>query len=457
MLVEILSRIQFAFSIGFHILFPTLNLGLAVFLVVMEGVWLYTQKPIYLKICKFWSKIFAITFGMGVVSGIVLAYQIGTNFGPFIAKFGNVLGALFAYETLTAFFLEAGFLGVMLFGWERVPKSLHFFATLFVTIGTTISAFWIMSANSWMQSPAGYHFLDGKYLVDSWWQIVFNPTFLARMFHMLFASYTTVCFVLAGVSAYFLLKEKHQTIAKKVLSIAMWAGLVVVPMQIFIGDVVGLNVHHYQPLKTAAMEGVWETQKGAPLILFAWPSQEAQKNEYVLSIPKLASLINTHSWDGEMIGLKTVPRAEQPIVAPVFFSFRIMVGIGLLMLVTVIAALILRVKQRLFSARWFLKWCLFMSPLGFVAAILGWITAEVGRQPWVVYNLMKTREAVSAVGKEEVIISLTMLVITYGVIFSFYLYYLFKMIRKGPVQLDKDDVEHHSFQYMTETIGDKSK
>lgn len=455
MLVEILSRIQFAFSIGFHILFPTLNLGLAVFLVVIEGVWLYTKNPVYLKICKFWGKIFAITFGMGVVSGIVLAYQIGTNFGPFIAKFGNVLGALFAYETLTAFFLEAGFLGVMLFGWKRVSPPLHFAATFLVAAGTTVSAFWIMSANSWMQTPAGYHVLDGQYIVDDWWHIVFNPSFVPRMLHMLFASYTTVCFVLAGVSAYFLIKGKHKKMAQKVLSIAMWSGLVLVPTQIIIGDVVGLNVHQYQPLKTAAIEGVWETQTGAPLLLFAWPSQQEQKNEYAISIPKLASLINTHQWDGQLLGLKSVAKTDQPPVAPVFFSFRVMLAVGILMLITVLTALYLRWRKKIYSSKVFLRWCLFMSPLGFIAAIAGWLTAEIGRQPWVVYDLMSTKEAVSAVGVEEVIISLSMLVIAYGIIFGFYLYYLFKMIRKGPVELDQDEIEHHTFQYMSETVGEK--
>lgn len=455
MLVEILSRIQFAFSIGFHILFPTLNLGLAFFIVIMEATWLYTKKPIYLNICKFWVKLFALTFGMGVVSGIVLAYQIGTNFGPFIAQFGNVLGALFAYETLTAFFLEAGFLGIMLFGWKRVPPALHFSATLMVAIGTTISAFWIMSANSWMQTPAGYQLVDGRYLVDNWWDIVFNPSFIPRMLHMLLASYSTTCFVVAGVSSYFLLKGKHVQIGQKSLSFAMWAALLVIPTQLMVGDIVGTNVHKYQPLKTAAMEGVWETQKGAPFVVFAWPSQALQKNEYVISIPKVASLLNTHEWNGELVGLKSVPRVDQPMVVPVFFSFRVMVGIGLLMLGTALVALYFRKGKRLYSARYFQQWCLFMAPLGFIATISGWFTAEIGRQPWVVYNLLRTKDSVSAVGAEEVIISLVLLVLAYGIIFGFYLYYLFKTIRIGPHDLDGGEHEHHTFQYMTAKQGEK--
>lgn len=448
--VEILSRIQFGFSIGFHILFPTLNLGLALFLVIMEAAWLKTNNPVYLQTCKLWTKIFALTFGMGVVSGIVLAYQIGTNFGPFITQFGNVLGALFAYETLTAFFLEAGFLGVMLFGWKRVPASVHFIATLLVTIGTTISAFWIMSANSWMQAPSGYQLIDGKYVVDSWWAVVFNPTFIPRFIHMVLASYVTTCFVIMAVSGYYLLKNKCHAVAKNNLSFCLWATLILVPLQIGIGDVVGINVLHYQPLKTAAMEGIWQTQKGAPLLLFALPSQTQQKNSYEIGVPKLASLINTHNWDGELVGLSSVPKADQPHMLPVFMTFRIMVGIGLLMLLTGIVGLYLRVKGLLFKSRWFYQWCFAMAPLGFIASISGWLTAEIGRQPWVVYHLLKTKEAISLVGYEEVLISFILLVIAYGVVFSFYLYYLLKLIAHGPEALPDDTTEHHAFQYMTD-------
>ena len=452
--VEILSRVQFAFSIGFHILFPTLNLGLAVFLAIMEAKWLKSQNPLYLKICKFWTKIFALTFGMGVVSGIVMAYQIGTNFGPFIATFGNVLGALFAYETLTAFFLEAGFLGVMLFGWNKVSPRLHFMATLLVAIGTTISAFWIMSANSWMQTPSGYTIENGKYLVGSWWTAVFNPSFIHRMIHMILASYVTTSFVLAGVGSYFLLRNKHQDVAKTCLSFGMWAALIVVPVQILVGDMVGLEVYKYQPIKTAAIEANWETQKGAPLVLFAWPSQEKAKNEYEISIPKLASLINTHSMDGTLVGLKSVPREDRPRVFPVFFSFRIMVGIGVIFLLTALYGLWLRFRHRLYESRRFHQWCLCIVPLGFIATIMGWFTAEIGRQPWVVYNLMRTKNAVSAIGLEEVIISFILLCLAYGVIFGFYLYYLFNTIKKGPSDL-KDKVEHHAFHYMTDLKEEK--
>ncbi|KTD16181.1 cytochrome ubiquinol oxidase subunit I [Legionella jordanis] len=452
MIVEVLSRIQFAFSIGFHILFPTLNLGLAVFLVIMEGVWLKTKNPVYLQICQFWTKIFALTFGMGVVSGIVLAYQIGTNFGPFIAHFGNVLGALFAYETLTAFFLEAGFLGVMLFGWKKVPPTLHFIATLLVGIGTTISAFWILSANSWMQTPTGYELIAGKYVVANWWEVVFNPSFVPRMLHMILASYCTTCFVVAAVSSYFLLRRQHLEVAKISLSFAMWAALIVTPLQIFLGDVVGLVIHEQQPLKTAAMEGLWETQRGAPFLIFAWPSQQEQTNHFVLSVPKLASLLNTHELDGEMVGLKSVPKTDQPLVASVFFSFRIMVAIGLLMFATALLALLLRLKKTIFISKPFHQLCLFMAPLGFIASICGWFTAELGRQPWVVYNLMRTDAAVSAIGIEEVVISFILLVLAYGFVFGFYINFLLKTIRRGP--LVSPDTEHDAFKYMKETKGD---
>lgn len=455
MLLEILSRVQFGFSVGFHILFPTLNLGLAVFLVMMEAAWLKTKNPIYFQICKLWTKIFALTFGMGVVSGIVLAYQIGTNFGPFITQFGNVLGALFAYETLTAFFLEAGFLGVMLFGWKRVPPTLHFIATLLVTIGTTISAFWILSANSWMQTPSGYQLVDGKYIVDSWLGVVFNPSFIPRFIHMLLASYVTTCFVIMAVSGYYLLRKQCDAIAKRCLVFSLWAALILVPLQIGVGDVVGINVHHYQPLKTAAIEGVWQTQKGAPLVLFAIPSQEQQKNFYEIGVPKLASLINTHEWNGVLVGLSSVPAADQPQMWPVFFSFRVMVGIGILMLLTAIFGIVLYFKCLLFKLRWFHRWCVAMAPLGFIASISGWLTAEIGRQPWVVYHLLKTKDAVSSIGYEEVVISFTLLILAYGFVFGFYLYYLLKLIAHGPETLTKEEIEHHAFQYMTDIPEEK--
>jgi cytochrome d ubiquinol oxidase subunit I len=428
----LLSRIQFGFTIGFHILFPTLNIGLAVFLSVMEGIWLKTKNPVYLRICQFWAKIFALTFGMGVVSGIVLAYELGTNFGPFISTAGGVIGALFVYEVLSAFFLEAGFLGVMLFGWDKVGPRLHYLATLLVTLGTLFSALGILSANSWMQTPAGFHIAGGQYIVDSWWAVVFNPSTIPRFLHMAMASLLTTCFAIAGVSGWFLLKKRHLDIAKPCFSFVFAAAMIIAPVQILLGDIVGLKVFEYQPLKTAAIEGNWQTQKGAPLILFAVPNSKQEKNYYEISIPKLASLINTHHWDGKLIGLKSVPRADRPVVGATFWMFRVMVGIGFLFFFVALYALWQSWRGQLYSSDIFYRLCIWIAPLGFLSTIAGWVTAESGRQPWIVYNFITTSEGAAIVPLHQVIVSLALLVIVYGIIFSFYLFYLFKLIRKGP-------------------------
>ena len=447
----LLSRIQFGFTIGFHILFPTLNIGLALFIAIMEGLWSKTKKPEYLTIAKFWTKIFALTFGMGVVSGIVLSYELGTNFGPFIKAVGGVLGALFAYEVLSAFFLEAGFLGVMLFGWNKVSPKLHFAATVLVTLGTTISAFWILSANSWMQTPAGYHIEAGQYVVDNWWDVVFNPSVMPRFMHMVMASYVTTCFAVLGVAAWYLLKQRHTEIAKTCFSFALGAALFVAPLQIGIGDSVGLVVHQHQPLKTAAMEGLWDTTKGAPLVLFGIPDEKQEKNRYEIAIPNLASLINTHDWNGELVGLRSVPPQERPIVHTTFWMFRLMVAIGFLFVAIALYGLWLRFRKRLFDNRWFYRVCMFAGPLGFLSTIAGWMAAESGRQPWIVFGLMRTSEGAANIPLQQVIISLSLFVIVYGIVFSFYLIYLFKLIRTGPVAIkdkEKLNIETVPFSYM---------
>lgn len=445
---EILSRVQFALSVGFHILFPTLNLGLALFLTYIELKYLRTKSQVYLNIAKYWTKIFALTFGMGVVSGIVLSYQLGTNFSGFTEKVGPVLGPLFAYEVLTAFFLEAGFLGIMLFGWNKVSARVHFFSTFLVWIGTTISAFWIMSANSWMQTPAGFTIHDGIYHVDSWWHVIFNPSFLPRYFHMLLAAYLTTAFFLLGISAWHILKNIHYDEAKKTFQVALIAACLVAPLQVVVGDVVGLTIYKHQPLKTAAMEGLWETQKGAPLVLFSIPDKEKQKNHYEISIPGLAAFINTHSFDGEMVGLKSVPKAEQPIVGVVFYSFRVMVGTGLLLIIMSFLGLYYLIKNSLFTHKGYLKSLIYCTPLGFIATIAGWFVAETGRQPWVVYGLIKTRESISAVDAEQVLFSLGLFIIAYIITFSAYLYYLFKLVKIGPDRA-ADDIRTPNFTYFT--------
>ena len=451
MLSIFLSRVQMGFSLGMHILFPTLNIGLAVFLCIMEYLWIKTDNPLYLKICKFWMKIFALAFGMGVVSGVVMAYQLGTNFGKFTFAIGEVLGPLFVYEVLTAFFLEAGFLGIMIFGWDRVSKKMHFLATFMVAFGTLISAFWILSANSWMQFPTGYiENSNGTFTVDNWMTAIFNPTLIPRFTHMILASFLTSTFFIAGISAYYLWKDKHTALAKKCFSFAMWSALILVPTQLFIGDAVGVNVHKYQPLKTAAIEGVWHTQKGAPLILLGYPDPDKEKNVTLLSIPKGASLVNTHDPNGELLGLTSVPREDRPVILATFFSFRVMVGIGLIFLSLALWALWLRRNNRLYQSR-MLQWgCMLTTPLGFIATISGWITAESGRQPWVVYQKMRTLHGASDLSAIQVEISLAMFVLVYLFVLSFFLVYLFKLIKKGPADTVVDDhtIEAPTFAYM---------
>lgn len=444
----LLSRIQFGFTITSHILFPAFSIGLAMFLAIMEGAWLKTKNPLYLNICKFWTKIFALTFGMGVVSGIVMEFQLGTNWSGFTAMVGNVLGPLFTYEVMTAFFIEAGFLGVMLFGWDRVSPKLHYFATLLVLIGTTLSAYWILSANSWMQHPIGFVNEYGKLVVNNWNDIVFNPATFPRFMHMMLASYISAGFVIASVSAYYLLTNRFTQISKTCFSFIWIALLILTPLQILVGDATGIMVHDDQPLKTAAMEGVWQTQAGAPLLLFAIPDQKNQTNHYEIAIPKGASLINTHQLNGVLTGLSSVPPSDQPPVWPVFFAFRIMVGCGLLMFALAIAGSYLKIKRKLYETKWFLIASLFSAPLGFLALWCGWITAEIGRQPWVVYHLIRTADAVSQVSLQNVMITFGLIFIVYGIIFGFfYFYFLHKIIQKGPAELTHIE-PRQPFQYM---------
>jgi cytochrome d ubiquinol oxidase subunit I len=428
-----LARIQFAFTVSFHIIFPAFTIGLASWLAVLEWRWLRTGDTVYAEIYRMWVKIFAVTFGMGVVSGVVLSFQFGTNWSVFADKAGNVLGPLLGYEVLTAFFLEASFLGVMLFGWNRVSPRMHFASTVIVAVGTLISAFWILSANSWMQTPAGFRVgAEGLLHPTNWLEVIFNPSFPYRFVHMVTAAYLTTAFVVAGIGAYYLRRQRHQRHARVMFAMAMMMAVFVAPMQLVMGDLHGLNTLEHQPAKVAAMEGLWDSQKGAPLVLFGWPDPDSEANRFSLEIPKLSSLILTHDPDGEVKGLKEWPREERPPVAWVFWSFRIMVGTGMLMIATGLFALVLFFRKRLFDTRWFQYWCMALTPSGFVAVLAGWFVTEIGRQPWIVYGALKTAEAASPVAATPIAISLAAFVAVYVFVFGAGSYYILKLIAKGP-------------------------
>jgi cytochrome d ubiquinol oxidase subunit I len=434
----LLSRIQFAFTIAFHIIFPAFTIGLASWLAALEFNWLRTGNPLYRNLFRFWVKVFAVSFGLGVVSGIVMSYQFGTNWSRFSDFTGNVLGPVIAYEVITAFFLEAAFLGIMLFGWERVGDRLHFFATCMVALGTLISAFWILSANSWMQTPDGFAIENGKAVPVDWFKVVFNPSFPLRYAHMVLGCYLTTAFAVAGMSAWMLLRHPHDAPEAKLagsrrsLSMALWFATIFVPVQIIIGDLHGLGVLKYQPTKLAAIEGNWDRMSNMPLRLFAIPDEAAETNHYEIGIPKIGSWVLTHAFDGEVPGLKEVPPEDRPPVWPVFFSFRIMVGIGFAMLGIGLWSLYLRWKGTLFTNRTFLTAAMIMTPSGFGAVLFGWFTAEIGRQPWVVYGHLRTADAVSPIAAGAVTASLLTFIVVYAFVFGFGSYYLAKLLRRGP-------------------------
>jgi cytochrome d ubiquinol oxidase subunit I len=433
-----LSRIQFAFTIAFHIIFPAFTIGLASWLAALEFNWLRTGNPLYRNLFRFWVKVFAVSFGLGVVSGIVMSYQFGTNWSRFSEFTGNVLGPVIAYEVITAFFLEAAFLGIMLFGWERVGDRLHFFATCMVALGTLISAFWILSANSWMQTPDGFAIENGKAVPVDWFRVVFNPSFPLRYAHMVLGCYLTTAFAVAGMSAWMLLRHPHDAPEAKLagsrrsMSMALWFATIFVPVQIVIGDLHGLGVLKYQPTKLAAIEGNWDRMANMPLRLFAIPDEVAETNHYEIGIPKIGSWVLTHAFDGVVPGLKEVPPQDRPPVWPVFFSFRIMVGIGFAMLGIGLWSLYLRWKGTLFTNRPFLTAAMIMTPSGFGAVLFGWFTAEIGRQPWVVYGHLRTADAVSPIAAGAVTASLLTFIVVYAFVFGFGSYYLAKLLRRGP-------------------------
>jgi cytochrome d ubiquinol oxidase subunit I len=434
----LLARIQFAFTISFHIIFPSFTIGLASWLAVLEWRWLKTGNTVYKEVYRMWVKIFAVTFGMGVVSGVVMSFQFGTNWSVFSDRAGNVLGPLLGYEVLTAFFLEASFLGVMLFGWNRVSPKMHFAATIIVASGTLISAFWILSANSWMHTPQGYRVeANGLLYPTNWLKIIFNPSFPYRLLHMVTASYLTTAFVVGGIGAYYLWRDRHVKHARIMLGMAMIMAIFVAPLQAVMGDFHGLNTLKHQPAKVSAMEGLWETQRGAPLKLFGWPDQEEEKTKYTLEIPKLSSLILTHDFNGEVKGLKEWAKEERPPVAWVFWMFRIMVGMGVLMIFTGVMAAVLFLRKQLFDKRWFQLWCMAMIPSGFVAVLAGWFVTEVGRQPFIIHGVMRTAEAVSPVLGSQIALSLLAFIFSYVFVFGVGIYYIVRLIAKGPGDSEK--------------------
>ena len=428
-----LSRLQFAFVVAFHILLPAFTIGLAAFIVVLEGLYLLKRDETYLRLSLFWVKIFAVSFGMGVVSGIVMPFQFGTNWSQFADATANVTAPLLGYEGLTAFFLEAGFLGIMLFGRKLVPQWAHFFASVMVASGTLFSAFWILSVNSWMQTPAGYELVDGRFFPADWFKVIFNPSFPYRFAHTVTAFMVTTGFVVVGVAAYYLRHGRHIAESRAMMSMTLWLLSFSVPLQLVIGDSHGLNTLAHQPVKIAAVEGLWETEARAPMVLFGIPDEAAETNRYEIAIPALASIYLTHDIDGVVQGMKAFPREDRPPVIPVFFAFRVMVGIGVLMLGVVVWSWWLRVRKRLFDSRPFLAACQAMIPLGFIAVIAGWIVTEVGRQPWVVYGLLRTSDAVSpSLTGTDVLISLVLYIAVYAVVFGAGLFYLVRLVRTGP-------------------------
>ena len=428
-----LSRLQFAFVIAFHILLPAFTVGLASFIVLLEGLHLVRRDPLYLRLSKFWTHIFAVSFGMGVVSGIVMPFQFGTNWSRYADATSNVLGPLFTYEGLVAFFLEAAFLGILLFGRKRVPPWAHFFSAVMVAAGTLFSSFWILAANSWMQTPVGHEVVDGLFLPVDWLTIIFNPSFPYRLVHTVTGFYLTTAFAVLGVTAWHLKRGQHVAESRAVMRMTVTFIAIFVPIQIVAGDLHGVNTVEHQPVKVAAMEGLWETQARAPAILFALPNEEAERNRFEVSIPALASLYLKHSTDAVIVGLKSVPAGDRPPVAPVFFAFRIMVGIGILMLATAIWGLWLRWRGRLFVSRAFMNACIAMLPAGFVAVIAGWTVTEVGRQPWVVYGLMRTRDAVSpSLTGSDVLLSLALYIVVYIIVFGAGIFYMVRLARAGP-------------------------
>jgi cytochrome d ubiquinol oxidase subunit I len=438
----LLSRVQFALTIGYHILWPAYSIGVSGYIVILYGLWLATGRAVYRDLLRFWIHLFALGFAMGVVTGVVLSYEIGTNWGGYADKVSNVIGPFFTYEVMTAFFLEAGFIGIMLFGMDRFGRGLHFLACLMVALGALFSAFWILAANSWMQTPAGFTIAGGKFQIKDWGSAIFNPSFPYRFAHMVTAAYIAGTFVVIGVLGFYLWRGRHREFARAGFSVAMWMAIVLTPLQIFLGDLHGRNTLQYQPIKVAAMEGDWDSRRGQPLVIFAWPDQSAQNNAYELDIPGVGSLILTHSWQGWVEGLKAVPRDEQPPVPFVFYAFRVMVGLGVILFLIALAGLVLRFLRRLYDTPLFAAICAFSSPLPFFAILAGWTVTEVGRQPYVVYGYLRTADAVSPVAPHAVAASLALFFIVYSVLLLAFFWYAGHIVLRGPAVHEPAEQPH---------------
>ncbi|MFT8897022.1 MAG: cytochrome ubiquinol oxidase subunit I [Acetobacter sp.] len=455
----LLARFQFAFTVGVHIIFPAFSIGLAAYLAVLEGLWLATGRQVFLDLYRYWIKAFSVVFGMGVVSGLVMAYEFGTNWSVFSKKAGPITGVLLSYEVMTAFFMEAGFLGVMLFGMNKVGRGLHFAATCCVSVGTLISMTWILASNSWMQTPRGYRIdpANGQFLPDDWLAIIFNPSFPFRLVHMGLAAFLSVAFAVGATGAWHLLKARRQgrissEPVRVMFSMAMWMAAIIAPLQILAGDAHGLNTLKYQPAKLAAMEGDWNSEGRAPELLFGIPNMKTEHTDYAIGVPLLGSLILTHSLDGKVPGMKDFPRDQRPPSPVIFFSFRIMVALGVLMMLVGFWSLWHRRNSTLFTSPAFHRVALCMAPAGFLALLCGWITTEVGRQPWTVYGLLRTSQSVSPVVLSSMVVSMTVFVVVYVVVFGSGLGILVRMLGREPEEGEHDaDLSHASDILATRT------
>ncbi|HVL75789.1 MAG TPA: cytochrome ubiquinol oxidase subunit I [Noviherbaspirillum sp.] len=428
-----LARIQFAFTVSFHIIFPAFTIGLSAWIATLEIMWLRTGIQHYHTLARFWTKIFAVSFAMGVVSGIVLSYQFGTNWSRFSEVVGNTIGPLIGYEVLTAFFLEASFLGVMLFGWNRVPPWLHTLSSVIVAFGTALSGFWILSANSWMHTPAGFGIDEnGITYPVSWFEIIFNPSFPYRFAHMMIAAYLTTSLVVLATGARWVRAGRFMDEGATMVRMGLGMVAILAPLQLVVGDLHGLNTLEHQPAKIAAMEAHWDGSKVAPFVIFAWPDEQQERNRYELSVPNVGSLILTHEWEGTFPGLLDFAPEDRPPVVPVFFAFRIMLTCGFIMIGIGLIGTWLWVRKRLLTTEWFLKPVGHAWPLGFIAILAGWMVTEIGRQPWVAYGILRTADAISPVAASTVATSLVMFIIVYGIVFSIGVIYIYRMLRRGP-------------------------